>query len=535
MSANRSFSRRGFLQRAAGASAALALPRGASASPDDAVESGDAPVRPRNVLIFMVDEHNADYLSHMGHRHALTPNLDALANNGVFFENALCAYPVCTASRGAMHTGMWPHTSGMHLNVNPDPCPDLSRGLHPDTTLLGTVFHEHGYRAYHHGKWHMGDVKRHACYNWNPNLGSFAKENLAPAITEYHRTHGKPEKMPEGAREMWGFPFYEIPVMRKFIEEHPGLPYAAGRLEIPENLTWTGFITDQTLDTLDRVGDRPFMLTWSDPGPHGPHTLTEPYYSRIDPAEIDYPANLTRPEVYKNDPSCRSYDYMGEEGVREYLRCYSGRIQRIDRHIGRVIERLKEKGEFEDTLIVFIADHGDMCGSHRTAGGKAIWSFYDEIVRVPFFMHWPRGIQAGRRVKTFVNGTDLMPTLLDYAGLPVPEQCQGISLRRFIEGEEDLDRRGFCEATHPTAAAVRRMIATHDFRLWLYYAGPLSQNTFTEFRPTCLYRTSEDPGEEHNLAEDPAYAGVRRNLTAELLDWMRETGDPWLERLPKLV
>ncbi|PIZ43523.1 MAG: hypothetical protein COY42_15670 [Armatimonadetes bacterium CG_4_10_14_0_8_um_filter_66_14] len=229
------------------------------------------------------------------------------------------------------------------------------------------------------------------------------------------------------------------------------------------------------------------------------------------------------------------YDYLGEEGVREYLRCYFGRIMKIDDQLGRLLSGLEDRGILDDTLLVFTADHGDLCGAHRTAGGKAIWAFYDEIVRAPLFLHWPKGIAAGRRVQTMVNNVDLMPTLLDYAGLPVPAQCQGLSLRPFVEGTEDLNRPGFCEATHPTAAAVRRMISTHEWKLWLYYQGRPSEQPFKESRPLALYNLTEDPGEERNLADDPAHAKVRRELLDRLVEWMKQTDDPWLAHLPRLV
>jgi arylsulfatase A-like enzyme len=225
---------------------------------------------------------------------------------------------------------------------------------------------------------------------------------------------------------------------------------------------------------------------------------------------------------------------MGEEGVREYLRCYYALIQKIDDQIGRILKRLQERGELDDTLIVFTADHGDMGGAHRAAGGKAIWAFYDEIVRVPLVMFWPRGIRGGRRVKTLVGNVDIMPTVLDYAGLPLPKQCQGESLRRFIDGQEDLGRPAFCEATHPQAVAVRRMIQTREWKLWFHYQGAPQRIPLPEVRPMALYHVSVDPGEEHNLAADPRYADVRRQLVERLVRWMKATHDPWLKYLPPL-
>ncbi|MGB9619772.1 MAG: sulfatase/phosphatase domain-containing protein, partial [Armatimonadota bacterium] len=130
---------------------------------------------------------------------------------------------------------------------------------------------------------------------------------------------------------------------------------------------------------------------------------------------------------------------------------------------------------------------------------------------------------------------DVMPTILDYAGLPVPSQCQGESFRRYVEGREDADRAAFCEATHPTANVMRRMIRTRDWKLWIYYQQGFDSGEWIEGRPMAMYHLSEDPGEQRNLANDPAYAKVRKELTDRMLGWMRDVNDPWLRRLPGLA
>jgi len=496
--------------------------------------------RPRNVLLLMTDEHNIRAMSHMGSRFALTPNLDRLARGGVTFANACCSHPVCTASRASLHTGMWPQTHGVHLNVG-IPESDPALGLQPDSVLMGSVFRRSGYETYHHGKWHIGNVRRHACYNWSPRNNCFPTDDYVPYMMKYNSKHPVPADLPPGGRTsvgpqwcLFGWPLYEIPKMREFVDKHPNL-YSAGRWMIPLEAHHTTFITDQVMQSLKERGDKPFMVTWSDPGPHGPHNCPDPYYDRTDPSKIELPKNLDRPDYYKGDPSCVAYDGMGEEGIREYLRCYYGMTMLIDDQIGRIVKELERTDELDDTLIVFTADHGDMCGAHRTAGGKAIWGFYDEITRVPLIMHWPKGIRGGRKVETLVNGVDVMPTILDYAGLAVPDQCQGESLRRFVDGREDTDRAAFCEATHPGQQIARRMVRTHDWKLWIFCQAKPGQEKYVEARPTALYHISEDPGEEHNLADDPAYAKARKEMTDRMLSWMKDVKDPWLDKLPKLA
>ncbi|MCF7816670.1 MAG: sulfatase-like hydrolase/transferase [Kiritimatiellales bacterium] len=494
--------------------------------------------RPKNVLFLMADEYNVRYLSANGHPQALTPNLDRLIREGAYFENALCSYPVCTPSRGTLHTGMWPHTHGQELNVNEakaeDAAPGTSRGgLTAETRLLATSFHENGFACYHRGKWHLGAETRHACYNWNPRAEASDTSQRA-FLAQWKKSHPVPADLPEGSwNEAGGWPVYAIPGMEKFKETK--LPYIAGRCSLPLAQDPTVYYADRALEDLKERGGNPFMLTWSDPRPHGPHTIPDPYYDAVNPDTLPVPDNLHRPDYCAQDPSCQSYDklmeFMGEAGVREYLRCYTGLVRKMDDQIGRLIQSLEQSGELEDTLIVFTADHGDMGGSHRTGGGKAIWEFYDEIVKVPLIMFWPKGIPAGRRIKTMAEGVDVMPTILDYAGLPVSAQCQGRSLRPYVEGAEDLDRPAFCEATNPEANLVRRLIRTQEWGLWFYCQGKPGQ-TFKEIRPVELYDMVNDPGQEHNLAGDPKHADVKKKMIKGILDWMERTGDPWLENMP---
>lgn len=525
--------RRDFLKQSAAVGFTLALGSGV------ALPHADAGIpKPKNVLFLMTDEYNMRAMSCVGHRFAQTPNLDRLARGGVLFENAYCAYPVCTASRASLHTGMWPHRHGSHLNVG-DPDADPQKGLSPETVLMASAFYDRGFKTYHHGKWHIGDITRHPCYNWNPRLKGHPQE-YAASMVDYNKKHPIPSDLPPGGRtentKLWclyGWPLYETPKMREFDNSHPDF-YTAGHWAIPSEAHETSFITNQLMEDLSECGKQPYMITWSDYGPHGPHNCPTPYYERIDPTKIELPKNLDRPRCYDKDPSCAAYDDMGEENIREYLRCYYGLIMQIDDQIGRILRELETRGELDDTMIVFTADHGDMCGAHKTAGGKAIWAFYDEVANVPLIIHWPRGIRGGRKVKTLVNGVDVMPTILDYAGLPIPTQCQGESLRKIIDGKEDMSRTAYCEATHPTAQVIRRMIRTQEWKLWFYYDNWTKDKSWREGRPPAMYNIAQDPGEERNLADDPKYAADRKKLIDQLLGWMESNNDPWLKKLPEM-
>jgi len=472
----------------------------------------------------------------MGHPHVKTPNLDRIAREGVLFENACCAYPVCTASRGAIHTGRWPHVQGPHLNVGA-PDSDPEKGLSPDEIIMGSIFHDLGFTTTHYGKWHLGDIRRHNCYNWKHGLNSYH-----PAYSQYLRdVRGDyPVNVPEGDSELSGWPIYMTDACRKALLKASSTPkkrsgqnlLKIGRWSLPLEIDKTTFVTDSLLKDLDIHGKEPFMMAWSVDPPHAEWLVQEPYYSAVDIDKVDLPENLLRPTCYERQTAAKLFDALGEDGVKEYLRCYYGLVMKVDDQIGRILDKLEEIGELDDTLIVFVSDHGDMNGAHK-AVGKSLGAFYDEIVRVPLLMRWPKGIPAGRRVRTFANGVDILPTILDYSGIPVPAQSQGESLRRFIDGDEDMQRAGFCERTHPTAQAVGRMIQTHEWKFALDYENWSSADrSFKERIPAALFHIAEDPGEERNLADNPKFSEIHRQLTQRLVDWMRSTHDPWLERLP---
>lgn len=307
---NQLLSRRSFIKSASAAVVAGALPGCKTMH-----MGGEAVARPKNMLFLMTDEHNIRHLSANGHTQALTPNLDRLIRDGVYFDNALCTYPVCTPSRGSLHTGMWPHTHGQDLNVNERKSKGaavpggIRGGLKADTHLLATSFHEKGFACFHEGKWHLGDTRRHACYNWSPRAAGEA--TYAEFLAKWKKQHPVPRNLPQGSwHESGGWPVYAIPGMEKF--KTTGLPYLAGRSSLPLEVDHSVYYADCALADLKESGSRPFMLTWSDPGPHGPHVVADPYYSAVDPAAMPMPTNLFRPAYCAGDPSCQSYDKLME-------------------------------------------------------------------------------------------------------------------------------------------------------------------------------------------------------------------------------
>ena len=524
--------RRQFLAATAGAVGSGLLRDGGVDAAAEAQEK-----RPLNVLFIMTDQQFGGCVGYAGHPYVQTPHLDALARDGVVFDNAYCAYPVCTASRCSLLTGTWPHTHNCNLNVGA-PETNAALGLPPDTVMTESLLFDRGYTTKHRGKWHCGDQRRHACYQ---------------ADDAYRYLHGYGEHVrkvcpphslgaPEGQAQLHGYPLYMTPEVERahrLFHEHKWSQgqevTLIGRTPIPADRMEDSWVFDECIDLLDKYQDEPFMITCSVSPPHAWWVAPDPYYSMYDPAKLALPDNQTRPAYYKNSIGVRMFDSLGEAGVKEFLRCYYAQVSLVDANVGRIMKKLKETGQYDHTLVIFTSDHGDMNGAHRMVSKAVTPAQYEETARVPLVMSCPGLLPKGRRVRTMANGVDVMPTILDYAGVPVPGRVQGASLRPFIEGVEDLERPAFTEGTHPRAQHVARRIRTQEWRYYFSYQNWSTKGERFEYNvPLELFHIAEDPGEERNLASDPKYRDVLRRLDTQLRDHLRTTGDDWAAQLPAI-
>jgi arylsulfatase A-like enzyme len=492
------FSRRRFLQSTA--TAALAAAAGSTVcSAAEAKPQGGL-----NVLLLMTDEQHYRSLSSTGNPYIETPHMDRIGREGVRFDNATCVTPYCSPSRASMITGLYPHTHGILSNVsrrgNQQP---LAQDAFPNTE---TILHGQGYAAGHRGKWHLGDKGDFDCYeSWayaartGRGYRDFLAKHLPSAKFAGHPSPGqyldRPVEMIPAVEKGY-HAFHAIPDNR--------LAYIStiGRSLVPPPLLPETQITNQVLDLLDRHAGDNFMITASWSPPHDLWVIPEPYYSMVDRRKIELPGSSDVPEWDRRGASKRLGEIMGPEGIREYAAIYHGMVKYIDDQLGRILERLDEKGLAENTLVIFTSDHGDMAGAHGCIG-KSITSFYDDLVRIPLSMRLPGRIKPGTVVREPVSQVDFMPTILDYVGLPVPEKIHGRSLRPLIEGRTvEWRDYAFCQR-----ASAARMLRTDRYK---YFYGPKP-------RMVALYDLKNDPHEDHNLAADAAHAKTVRQMHRRLL------------------
>jgi arylsulfatase A-like enzyme len=253
--------------------------------------------------------------------------------------------------------------------------------------------------------------------------------------------------------------------------------------------------------------------------PHPPLWCPEPYYSMYDPADIELPPNIAewypgQPEHLIHGPGARGV-HLDRDGWRRVWASYLGLVTMVDEAIGRVITALKERGFWDDALVIFTQDHGESLGAHRLYQKMTA---YEESAHVPFYVKPPRshGVAPGRR-SGFTGHVDIAPTILDYAGIARQPAHQGTSLRAQIE---DANAAGsdaaFIEYHGDQAREMpMRSIVSGRFKYINHFGLGVNE----------LYDIDSDPYETTSLIDSPDHAGVRDDLHRRLAAWMRESGD----------
>jgi arylsulfatase A-like enzyme len=185
----------------------------------------------------------------------------------------------------------------------------------------------------------------------------------------------------------------------------------------------------------------------------------------------------------------------------------------VDWNVGRLLEALRDRGLDQDTLVIFTSDHGNMQGGHGCYD-KTTYSMYEETTRVPLILRWPGHVPVGRQFLTQTGSCDIQPTILDYLGVEQRDSIHGTSLRRFLDGDEDLSRPIFCERERGKTH-FQRLIRTQE---WKY--------CYSSDGNTQLFNLKKDAGETNNLIDERSMSAVRDKLHRRLMEWMRETEDP---------
>jgi arylsulfatase len=437
-----------------------------------------APRRP-NILFLMTDEHRSDCV---GYENPVveTPNLDRLAAGSVVFTRAYSTSPSCVPARAAIYTGRYPTQCG---------APTYITYLPRDETTFMSRLQEAGYYTAAIGKQHFGETDVRRGYDYQ-DLVDFEGEGAGP--TSYTRHLAAAGLQPKQLRKASG----------RFASAWQG----DQRYHIDD------FVGEQARQWLrDRCPrDRPWFLTVSFHGPHQPFDgLGLPHQRRYAGKTIDLPqttaADLAGKPPHYADIAGRSGGLSPDE-IRNIRRSYYSKISLIDDKIGGILQELKARGEYDNTLIVFTADHGDYMG-HFGMVYKAQY-LSEALMRIPMLAKPPVAGFAGRREDAFVQNFDIAPTCLAAAGLPVPASMSARDLSPFWIG--GAARRTHCFLDGHTLQGVR----DEKWKLVHYRDRPYGE----------LYDLRADPWEKKNLWGEASRAGVKSELMAKLVDHLIATG-----------
>lgn len=429
-----------------------------------------------NILLIITDQHSGLVMSQQGYEHIKTPGIDKLAEQGVTFTRSYCTYPVCTASRKSFMTGMMP---SQIKNIT-------------DYPAIGKELATVGYETVYYGKWHVGSTKIDDVKDWHGFKiyeDSHDDTEISKWSTDFiKQTHTKP--------------FFMI---TSFMNPHDACELARNLSGDNDNYN-DGDVGALTVDI----------------------NLCPPLPSNfaIPPNEAEGFSGRRNQDPEDNYYNTNPYKLWTETEWRRYIYGYDRFVEKVDAHIEEVYDALEAEGLLENTIIIYTADHGDGHGSHQWTQKK---TFYEETINVPFIISWKGKTKTGviDNSTLISNGLDIVPTILDLAGINIPSRLPGANVmpnalqnpgsnpivdRDYIVSE--IDQKVYKSNT--PGSFNGRMVVTKNFKYILFDKGANNEQ---------LFDLVKDPGELNPVTDNPAYHDELIACREMLKEWVTNTGD----------
>jgi len=428
-----------------------------------------------NVVFILTDDQGIWASGCYGNPEIRTPNIDRLAATGVRFTNFFCTSPVCSPSRATLLTGCVPSRHGVHDWIRDGNVPPSAEVYLEGRTAYTDILAEHGYVCGISGKWHLG----------------------ASQLAQHHFSHWF-------VHQRGGGPYHNAPMVRN------------GKLVIEPGYV-TNVITDDALQFIRQHADaeQPFYLSVHYTAPHSPWTG---HPQDIVDSYDDCPFESCPQEPKHPWAGSLTDEHLGN---RESLKGYFAAVTAMDADVGRIVDLLEDLGLRENTLIVFSSDNGFSCGHHGFWGkgnGTFPLNMYENSVKVPLILSHPGRLPQGAATDALTSGYDFMPTLLEYLGLPRPDDAQlpGESFLPALMGEPGAGRESVVVYSEygPT-----RMLRTREWKYVHRYP----------YGPHELYHLESDPEERHNLIDEPKQAARVRDMRQQLSEWFARYVDPAID------
>ena len=486
-----------------------------------------------NILLIMTDQQSWDAVGYAGNKTIKTPHLDRLASQGVNFSQAITGCPVSAPARTSILTGRMIETTTIRGNN------DLAANdcYYP---TFDEILAKKGYSVEYYGKfhspYHMANVYANPVsdgvsgfeqiVNWEENYVEFLRKNF--------------KKRPLKKGELYETSFYGGTIPYKLdppdskyellrngktaeinLSEKRSQADVHGVLDLPTNYTITAIQGKQTIEALERLKDKSFMLTASFHCPHVPITPSEPYASMYKPKDMVPYTSIT--DKRSNSPYQPNMDlapYNDKAKVQYMMANYYAFVTEIDDWVGKILNKLDELNLTQNTLVIFVSDHGEMLGAH---GMRGKFCFYEESVRVPFLMRYPGKIPEGKNITTPVSINNIFATILDYAGLKnIPSD--GYSMRGMMEGTAKPKYDfAISEWMWKNESVPSLMIRTEEWKL-------MTTHRTGGKNVEVLYDLVNDPFEMNNLLgtnpERFKYKAQAEELRSKLVGYLKDVNSP---------
>lgn len=445
-----------------------------------------------NLLVIQTDEHNfrtlGCYRKLMSEEQAFvwgkgikvdTPNIDWIADNGAICTSFYATTPVCSPSRSSFLSGKYPQNTPVFINNIP---------MNDDIITFAKVLSENGYSTGYSGKWHLDGMGKP---QWQP------KRNFGFSDNRYmfNRGHWKKlEDTPDGPRvaaRKNGNPNYSVD-------------------NADEKTFTTDYLANKTIDFINQHSRKPFCYMVSIPDPHGPNTVRTPYDTMYDDLKFELPETAKKSD--KGLPSwAKKRD--GNNMRSAMMAKYFGMVKCIDDNIGRILKALRTNGIIDNTIIVFTADHGDMCFEHaRHNKGIPL----EASAKIPFAIHYPARIKKGTVINEAMGCVDFMPTILKLMEVRSPGVEGRDCSQLFIKGKSFA---GWNDIIFFRGTG-------NDDTNWIAAATKRYKIVYKKGEEPWLYDLINDPDELVNFYKDKKYVAAVKEMSAGLIAYGKKYNDP---------
>ena len=485
------WTRREFLGTVAAASAAAALPSVLHAEISK-------PARKPNVLFLMVDDLRVELGCYGSMFHAQTPNLDALAKSGVRFDRNYCQFPLCNPSRASLLTGRNPTKTSVLGNRT-----DF-RTAHPNWTTLPQLFKENGYVTVRAGKIYHGGIDDAKSWGETSDKGGTTDDGSGAPVGRTVEISHEQIPMPNG-------------VLPPLPADNNRAAYSDRMVVLEGNGEGHGdyHTADRTIANLRKYKDQPFFIACGFVKPHSPPTAPQKFFDLYDVDKIKLTPDFAAwPTVPPGFPSAairkRNADLFIGRGAsvaaaKEVIRAYLASISWVDWNVGRVLKELDDLGLRDNTIVVFVADHGYQLGE------KGKWSkagsLFEMGTRVPLIISVPDAKGNGQASTRIVESLDIYPTLVGLCSLPKQAEIEGASLAPLLKNPEaKWDKPGFSVWSEDGKTFHGVAVRTEKWRYAEFGKDGING--------AMLFDPHADPLEMKNLADDEKHKSVCAELSA---------------------